>query len=83
MRGDFVLPRPTNGYAIASLISSCVGPITLLVGFVVGPILGVVALKQIGRTGEKGRGLAIAGIVIGAIPLLLAIAVGVVVLSGH
>ncbi|MGV3103235.1 DUF4190 domain-containing protein [Rothia sp. 88186D007BW] len=40
---------------------------------IVGVILGFIALNQIKRTGEKGRGLAIAGIVIGALSLLASI----------
>lgn len=50
----------TNTLAIVALILGIVVP---LGGIIVGPI----ALSQIKRTGENGRGLAIAGIVIGAI----------------
>lgn len=55
----------TNGFAIASLIVSLVvfGPL--------GVILGIVALIKIGKTGEKGKGLAIAGIIIGCITTLI------------
>ncbi|MEA5457255.1 DUF4190 domain-containing protein [Sinomonas sp. JGH33] len=49
----------TNALAIISLITSFFISI-------VGLILGVVALSQIKRTGEGGRGLAIAAIVIGS-----------------
>jgi len=35
-------------------------------------ILGIIALKQIGRREEKGRGFAIAGIIIGGLLLLIA-----------
>jgi len=54
-----VQDQTTNGFAIASLVCSIVG-IQIL-----GWIFGGVALSQISRTGQKGRGLAIAGIVIG------------------
>jgi hypothetical protein len=37
----------------------------------VGIICGIIALGQIKRTGEGGRGLAIAGIAIGAVSILL------------
>ncbi|GAB3969668.1 hypothetical protein GCM10029978_041400 [Actinoallomurus acanthiterrae] len=47
----------TNGLAIASLITGLIGCISL-----VGAILGVIALRQIKERGERGRGLAIAGI---------------------
>jgi len=57
-----------NGLAIASLVVSltCCGP--------VGAILGIVSLGQIKRTGEQGRGMAIAGIVIGALSTLASLA---------
>lgn len=56
-----------NGLAIASLVVSltCCGP--------VGAILGIVSLGQIKRTGEQGRGMAIAGIVLGVLGTLAAL----------
>jgi peptidyl-prolyl cis-trans isomerase B (cyclophilin B) len=49
---------------------------------VLGIVFGHVALSQIRRTGEQGRGLAIAGLVIGyafvGLFLLLVVAVAVV-----
>jgi Domain of unknown function (DUF4190) len=79
----------TNGLAVGSLITSIAGvvfgiPLTLFcyIGVpipIVGVVLGVVALNQIKRTHQQGRGLAIAGIVVGAVMtvvlLLIAIAV--------
>jgi peptidyl-prolyl cis-trans isomerase B (cyclophilin B) len=51
-------PRPTNGMAIASLICAFLfAPL--------GIIFGHISLSQIKRTGEEGRGLAVAGLVIG------------------
>ncbi len=58
----------TNGLAVAALVSGVLG--FLCVTAVAGVVLGVVALGQIKRTGRKGRGLAIAGIVLGALWLL-------------
>lgn len=57
----------TNGLAIASLCTSfaCCGIISIVLGFV--------ALNQIKETGQSGRGLAIAGISIGAVGLLLGV----------
>ena len=52
--------RPTNTMAILALVMS----------FVFAPaglVLGIVARKQIARTGEEGSGLALAGIIIGGI----------------
>ncbi|HWC34123.1 MAG TPA: DUF4190 domain-containing protein [Mycobacteriales bacterium] len=71
--GPYGYPRPrdTNGFAIASLVCSLLGIIFLLVGPILAIVFGVVGLKQIPRLGQGGRGLAIAGITIGAIVLLL------------
>ncbi|TFC43434.1 DUF4190 domain-containing protein [Cryobacterium sp. TMT1-21] len=39
-------------------------------------ITGHIALSQIGKTGEKGRGLAIAGLIIGYASLVLSVIIG-------
>src|SRR5690349_10747464 len=44
------------------------------IGSVAGILLGVSARRQIASTGERGSGAAVAGIVIGVITLLFAIA---------
>lgn len=64
----------TNTLAIVALISSFF--ISLL-----GVILGHVALGQIKRTGESGRGLAIAALVIGYASIAIAAVIFVVVLG--
>lgn len=56
-----------NVLAIVSLVTSVLG-ISLA-----GIITGHIGLSQIGRTGEKGRGLAIAGLVIGYLGILASI----------
>jgi len=61
------VPQKTNGIAIAALISS-------FFVSVLGIILGFVALNQIKTSGEQGRGLALAGIIIGFV------AVGITIL---
>jgi hypothetical protein len=56
-----VAPPPqakTNTLAILSLVFAFLVPL-------VGAILGHVALSQITRRGEQGRGLALAGIIVG------------------
>ena len=72
---------PQNGPAIASLVSSlvgipayflCFGFVGSIVGSILGVVLGIVALLQIGKTGQRGRGMAIAGIVLGAVGLFIA-----------
>jgi hypothetical protein len=70
---------PWNVLSIVSLVAS-------LVGFgIVGIITGHISLGQIKRTGEQGRGLALAGTIIGYVAVafgLIAIIVWVVVLAG-
>jgi hypothetical protein len=69
-----------NKTVVASLVSSLV---TLLgIGSIVGIALGGYALNQIAVNGERARGLAIAGILVGALTLLLSM-IGIVMgLSG-
>lgn len=59
-------PQGTNGMAIAALVCGLCGLLCLIPG-VVGFILGLVSLSQIKRTGQNGRGMAIAGAVTGAL----------------
>ena len=73
----------TNGLAIASLVCSLFGWLCI-VGPILGVIFGFVALGQIKRTHEGGRGLAIAGIIVGAFVLVLLVGLGILsVLLGH
>ncbi|BDZ44982.1 DUF4190 domain-containing protein [Naasia aerilata] len=61
-------PRPpADGRAVAALVLSLVGL------HVLGVILGHVALARIRRTGAGGRGMAIAGLVLGYTGLVLAL----------
>lgn len=59
----------TNGFAIAALVLGIIG------GFVLSVIFGIIALSQIRRSGQSGRGLAIAGLVISGVWTLLVVAV--------
>ncbi|MER8047047.1 DUF4190 domain-containing protein [Streptomyces sp. NPDC094032] len=65
--GPYGEPRPgTNGLAVASFVSGivcCLPPL--------GLILGLVALPQIKKKGQKGKGFAIAGISLSAVSCLL------------
>lgn len=80
----FVPPRPSEGMALASLLTSVIGLVTAafcyfpILACPVGAILGHVALGRIARTGNEGRGLALAGIIIGWIGT--AVLVGIIVL---
>jgi hypothetical protein len=48
----------TNGFAIASLVFGIISGILLAV------IFGIIALVQIGTTGQKGRGMAIGALAV-------------------
>lgn len=71
-------PQKTNVLSIVALILGIVVPIG---GIICGPI----ALKQINRTGEGGRGLAKAGLIIGIILFVIEIAstIGMAVLINN
>ncbi len=79
--GYYSMPSSgNNGLAIGSLVTSIVAfPLAFLCGIfgiiaaIVGVALGIVALNQIKQSGQQGRGLAIAGIVVGAVVLVLAV----------
>ena len=75
-------PTGTNGLAIASLVCSVIG-LLCGVGSIVGVILGIVALGQIKKSGQQGRGLAIAGIAVGAVFLVIGVIVGISMVSGQ
>jgi hypothetical protein len=79
-------PKATNGFCIASLVCAlppvCV--FTVGIGSVLGVIFGIVGLRQCRRDGTGGRGLAIAGIIVGALGVLIGVlvVVGVAVSIG-
>jgi hypothetical protein len=50
------VPPGVNGFAVAALVFG-------LLGGVFGIIFGITAIRQIGRTGQRGKGLAAAGLV--------------------
>jgi hypothetical protein len=69
--GQYGAPARTNPLAIASLVCG-IGQILLgLIAGIPGIILGFIALNQIKTKGEGGRGMAIAGIVLGFIGVAL------------
>lgn len=77
--GYIPVQRHTNGMAHASLISSLVGTAFCGIGWIFGIIFGHIALSQIKRTGDDGRGLAIAGLIVSYTTLALIVVVVVVV----
>ncbi|WP_247695726.1 DUF4190 domain-containing protein [Streptomyces sp. B93] len=59
-------PAPLNAFAVVALVTSlvCLAPL--------GLVFGIVALRQISRRGERGKGLAVAGLSVSGAVLLLA-----------
>jgi uncharacterized membrane protein YhaH (DUF805 family) len=61
-----------SGLAITSFVLGLLGVVIL------SPVFGVLALRRIKRTGQRGRGLAIAGIVLSAAWIVLFVVIAVV-----
>jgi hypothetical protein len=62
----------TNSMAIWSLVLAIVS--IGGIGSILGMVLGVKAHRRVRETGERGRGLAIAAVIIGVVTLFLSIA---------
>lgn len=67
-----IVQPPYNGMAIGGFVLACVSlvlcclPITAIVGLV----LSIISMPQIDQRGERGKGLAVAGIVLNALVVL-------------
>jgi hypothetical protein len=72
----------TNGLAIASLVSSIAGWVICGIGFILGIVFGYIAKNQIDQSGgtQQGRGLAVAGIIIGWVGIGLGVLVLLIVI---
>ncbi len=68
--------RPMNGLAVAALVLSVLGAV------VIAPILAIVSLRKIKRTGENGRGFAIAALAVTGVWALIAVLALVVDTTG-
>jgi uncharacterized protein DUF4190 len=67
-----------SGFAVTSLVCSLVGVVFLpIIGGLLGIILGAVALTQTRNSNQRvqGRGLALAGIIVGAVSVVLWVSV--------
>ncbi|MEZ5116892.1 MAG: DUF4190 domain-containing protein [Candidatus Nanopelagicales bacterium] len=73
-------PPSTNGFAVAALICGLLAFLTGITA-VLGIIFGLVALSQIKKTGQQGRGMAIAGLVISIVILVISIVAIVLVVA--
>ena len=63
-----------NGFAIASLVCSLIGVLFFpIIASILGIVFGAVALRQIRDANGlmQGRGMALAGIIVGAVALVL------------
>jgi uncharacterized protein DUF4190 len=63
-------PTGTNGKAIGALVTSLAGLMLCGVPSIVGLILGVIAMRETKRTGQEGYGLALAGVIVGALAVV-------------
>ncbi|MCT7656940.1 DUF4190 domain-containing protein [Mycobacterium deserti] len=65
-------PPGTNGMAIAALVVALVS-LFFCAGFVsiVSLVIGFMAMRETKRTGQDGWGLALAGVIVSAIPMVL------------
>ncbi|MFS0867628.1 DUF4190 domain-containing protein [Microbacterium sp. 179-B 1A2 NHS] len=65
---------PTNALSIISLVAAITG-LTFFpfIGSIVGIVTGHMSLKQLRTSGEKGRGMALAGTIIGYVSLGLVV----------
>lgn len=79
---DNISPRAVSPTAPMNVLS-VVAFVLSLVGFnVIAVILGAVGLSQIKKKGERGRGFALAAIIIGAISIVIFIIAIIVAIAG-
>jgi hypothetical protein len=74
----------TNTLSILALIGAVLGAIWVLpiIGSLAGAILGHLSLGQIKRTGERGRGMALTGVILGWIGVGIAVLIGLFIVIG-
>ncbi|SEB50335.1 protein of unknown function [Paramicrobacterium humi] len=71
-------PAPQDKWNVLAIVSF----VGSLIGFsIIAAILGFVSLSQIKKTGEKGRGLAIAAVIIGIVSVVIQIIVVIAVIA--
>jgi hypothetical protein len=78
---DATPPTPSYAPAPAAGKTNTLAIVALILGILVplgGVICGPIALSQIKRTGENGRGLALAGTIIGAVLIALYIIIWII-----
>lgn len=78
-------PAPTNGSATGALICGVLTPLTWGLTAIPAVILGHKARSEMCRTGERGEGFAVAGLVLGYLAIdswLMIVLFGLVLVSG-
>ncbi|WP_182066888.1 DUF4190 domain-containing protein [Curtobacterium sp. ME12] len=70
-------PGQSDRYSVLAIV----GFILAFVVSIGGLIVSIIALTQIKRTGERGRGLALAGIIISAASIVLSIVFAIVIFA--
>ena len=73
--------RPTPTSAASTNTKAIVALPLALALPLVGLVFGVLALREIGRNGDGGKGLALAAVIIGAVALVLYV-IGLVTFAG-
>lgn len=68
---------PADRYSVLAIV----GFILAFVVSIAGLIVSIIALTQIKRTGERGHGLALAGVIISAASIVLSIIFSIVLFS--
>lgn len=66
-------PPGTNGKAIAALATALGGLICCGLPSIVGLVLGIIAMRETRRTGQKGFGLAAAAVVISTLLIIVGV----------
>ncbi|MGH9017982.1 MAG: DUF4190 domain-containing protein [Acidimicrobiales bacterium] len=78
-------PSPTNGFAVASLVCSIAGIIPFFFGVtcLLGIAFGFVGMSQVKHShgAQRGRGMAMAGVIVGAALIVIIFVVLVVALN--
>lgn len=77
----FPQPPKTNGFAVGSLICGIVG--CLQITSLAAIILGVLGVKKSKEPGTGGKGMAIAGIVLGILWIVISIGLGIAGYAGY
>jgi len=70
---QYVMPRRTNGLAVASLACGIGQVFFWFLAAIPAVVLGHMARRQIRQTGEDGAGMALAGLILGWIGIVLTV----------